>query len=248
MVIAMCCTKDWNYYLEVALFSLLFNNNVKSVYLFLENDDLKNKYTLEKRFNVKINIINYKKIIDKYISPNNDNRNTVFSDASLVRLFISKVILEEKIIYFDTDAVCLGDITELWETNINNYYVAGVLDENISKYIDYLDINNLPDKCINSGIIVMNLKKIRLDKKDDEFLQELNSHVFRFPDQDIINKTCYGKIKFLDNKFNSSYSTEYSDKPKVIHYAGYNKSDWLENLPYSHFWYEYEKKYRKLLD
>lgn len=182
MIIVMCCTKSWYHYLEVSLYSLLSTNKIKEIYLFLEDDLPKNILYLKNFFNTKIEVFNYKEIIDKYISKNNTNKFTYYSDATLVRLFISKILQVDKVIYLDTDAIVLDDISELWQTNLKGNYIAGVKDKNMDNFIDYIDIMGLPDDCINAGVIVMNLKKIRNDKIDDKFLNILEKKQFKFPD------------------------------------------------------------------
>ena len=247
MIIVMCCTKSWYHYLEVSLYSLLSTNKIKEIYLFLEDDLPKNILYLKNFFNTKIEVFNYKEIIDKYISKNNTNKFTYYSDATLVRLFISKILQVDKVIYLDTDAIVLDYISELWQTNLKGNYIAGVKDKNMDNFIDYIDIMGLPDDCINAGVIVMNLKKIRNDKIDDKFLNILEKKQFKFPDQDIINLVCKNHILFLPNKFNSSLVTDFAKNIKILHFA-YKKTNWIENFPYSEIWYEWEKNYESFLN
>ena len=247
MIVCMSATKSWYHYLEVAIYSLLSKNKVRKLYLFLETDDFEKKDLFEKEFNVEIIIFNYKKIIDKYFLKENKNRYTYYSEATLIRLIFSKVIDEDKVLYIDTDAIVLDDISDLWNIDLKDNYIAGVLDKNITRFIDYLDLNDLPEDYINAGIILMNLKLLKEEKIDDKLLKEINKKEYRFPDQDVINKICKGKILFIDNMYNSSIYTDYAKEIKILHYIG-PKTNWVEILPFANIWYEWEEKYNNFIE
>ena len=40
MIIAICCTRNWYYYLSTELYALFKHNEVKKVYLFIEDDNI----------------------------------------------------------------------------------------------------------------------------------------------------------------------------------------------------------------
>ena len=245
MIIAMASTRNWYYYLEVSLYSIIENNDIKKVYLFLEDNNVDNFNKIKEIYDLDIIIYNYKDIINKYIDKDNMNRHNIYTDAALIRLFFSKVIKEDKVIYIDTDTITLGDISYLYNLDITNYYLIGVEDKTIHGFMDYMIINNLPDKCINSGVIVMNLKKIKEDKKDNEFIKLLNSNKYRFPDQDILNIVCNNKILHVDSKFNTLSSNKIDSNTLIIHYAT-PKINWIKDFPNSNYWYEYEERYQDL--
>ena len=244
MIICMSCTKSWIKYLEVSLFSLLSNNKVRKVYLFLEICDFEFKDFFETKFNVQIIVINYNDYLHNFIYNNLD---TVYSVATLVRLIYTKIIDEEKIIYLDVDTITLGDISYLWNLKLDNYYCAGVEDKYVYNFIDYFDLNDIPIKCINAGVMVMNLKKLKQDNFDDYLIDEINRFVYKFPDQDVINKICAGKILFISNDYNSSPSTGFSNNARIMHYS-MPKFNWVKDHRYSELWYDMEKEYKKTLD
>ena len=244
MVIVMCCTNNWNHYMLVDIYALLSTNDVKKLYLFFEGDAPKELENIKEMFDTEIIPIDYTNIFYKFIDKNCPNLNTIFSNATIVRLFLTKVIDEEKILYLDTDAIVIDDISELWNTNMDDYYIAGVKDEHLLNFIDYIDVMGIPEDSINAGITLMNLKKIKEDGLDDTFIYEVNNVKYRFIDQDILNKFCCEKILFIDNQYNSSPVCGFSNHPKIVHYT-FEKSDWIKRHPNNHYWYDWEEKYKE---
>lgn len=132
------------------------------------------------------------------------------SMSSYFRLLIPEIVKEyDKCIYLDSDILVNGDIQELFHTDINGYYLAGVQDchltfgrnyfVGIAEYIKA----NMPsvEKYVNAGVLVMNLKKLRDDNMTTKFLLQARQEN-RYEDQDVINLCCYGAIKTLLAKFN----------------------------------------------
>lgn len=250
MIIGMSSTKNWYKYLLVNIFAILSNNDVEKIYLFIEDDYIKDLDLFKKNFKTEFICINVNKnVFDKYIKEGclNTNENTRFSKCSLSRLFFPKEINESKILYLDVDALVVSDISDLWNINLDNYYVAGTVDTNTmirgGLYLKYIDSN---DPYINSGVLLMNLKLIREKKIDDLWLYKLNHERFLYSDQDIINSVCKNHIYIFNEKFNSSICTKLLEKKediKIMHYIT-RKVNWVKNHKYSEFWYDYEKLYQ----
>ena len=246
MIIVMCCTKNWYQYLLVDLYALLNTNQVQKIYLFIEDDELP-ELNYFKKYNTKFVIYNYHNILNKYIEDDNKNKSS-FSAAALIRLFIANYIKEDKFLYLDTDVIVLANISELWNTKIDNYYLAGVKDLTINKHLDYLDVLQLDeDTYINSGVLLMNLKKFREDNLICKIKKLINDKVYRFPDQDILNIVCKNKILLISSAYNASMSTDFIANFKIIHYA-HKKFDWIKGRDYSEYWYKWEERYNSFLE
>ncbi|MDR2603639.1 MAG: glycosyltransferase family 8 protein, partial [Puniceicoccales bacterium] len=118
----------------------------------------------------------------------------------------------KKCLYLDTDIIVRHDLRELFNTDLEDCYVAGVderdtvMDE--VKYLSSINLSNT-NHYVNSGVLVMNLDLMRRDNLHEKFIT-LAKHgidgkkAFLFADQDILNIACQGRIKFLDLKFNVS--------------------------------------------
>lgn len=246
MIIGMSSTRNWYKYLLTNLFAILSNNKVDKFYLFIEDDYIDELDILKKRFNTEFickNIDN--NIFDKYIEKDcpNTNINTRFSRCSLSRILIPKEVNEDKILYLDVDALTIADISELWNIDLGDNYVAGTIDTNT------MNLRNIDpsEPYINSGVLLMNLKLIRENHIDDKLLDMINNESLRYADQDAINAICKNHMYIFSEEFNSSTCTKLLDNKddiKIIHYI-MKKVDWVRNHKYSEIWYQYEDLYQK---
>ena len=148
--------------------------------------------------------------------------------ASYYRLFISQVIDADKCIFIDGDTIVTGDLGMLYDTDLDGSYVAGVRDTAVQtgkkEFLEHEKQLGIPalDGYINAGVMVLNLKKIRDDGMDRIFIHAIKDG-YRFMDQDIINKFCAGKIKYLPVKYN--YFTEYYEHASPLEQTGFSASE-----------------------
>lgn len=159
--------------------------------------------------------------------------------AMYYRLLIPRLLPqnEHKVIYLDCDLIVTGDISELYDTDLGEFYGAVVESCDSKQYAKNLD---MPDdaKYFNSGVILFNLQALR----EINFLKECMSsyekikNKIRFPDQDILNTVFYKHAKYLPARWNllsgyirkehthSSITAETArdeiKKVKIIHYNG----------------------------
>lgn len=132
--------------------------------------------------------------------------NSHLTEAAFYRLLIPKLIIEyEKCIYLDSDILVYGDLQELFAVDLSNDYLGGVKDCHLISYHEtkhqkHLDIASV-ENYINSGVLVMNLKKMREDNLVSKFLVQAEKENL-FEDQDVLNFCCYGFIKILPIKYN----------------------------------------------
>lgn len=89
-----------------------------------------------------------------------DNVRGRFGKGTLFRLFIPELIPADKVLYLDCDIVCTLDIKELFDWDIGALPIAGVFDlDGDENYLKKLGL--IPKRCINAGVMLMDLKKIR---------------------------------------------------------------------------------------
>lgn len=134
--------------------------------------------------------------------------NNHLSIAAYFRLFIPEVIQEyDKCIYLDCDLIVYGDLKELYEIELNGNYLAGVKDchiiENTPHEKEHQRILGLParDKYVNSGVLIIGVKKMRQDKMFLSFMKQIKKEN-RYEDQDVLNVCCYPFIKTIPLKYN----------------------------------------------
>ncbi len=163
------------------------------------------------------------------------------------RLFIPAMFPEyDKGIYIDSDAVLNADIAELFDIDIGDNYLGACTDlsvqeaEPLVRYIeDGIGVGRR--EYINSGVLLMNLKKLREAGLDGHFLNLLTSYHFDCiaPDQDYINALCNGKIYYLGEEWDAMPNDNNPplDAPKLIHYNLFSKPWCYDNIQYGElFW------------
>ena len=122
-----------------------------------------------------------------------------YAQVTYYRLLSPIFIPLDRIIYLDSDVLIFKDLYEMYQISFDNNYVLGFLDL-FSNGIDYLGINS--EKYINAGTILLNLEKIRQDKKHKELLyMALNHKKLKHQDQTVINYIFYPKIGLLPFKY-----------------------------------------------
>lgn len=219
-------------YLPISIGSLLNNNPNVKVKLFIEDDDL--EICHHPRVEI-FNINNYKNYIDKnspsLLSPLGQR----LSRFTFLRLYLSKILTDEKILWLDVDTIITDNIEELFSLNLGKNIIGGVIDEGVRRYLP--PFSHL---YVNAGVLIMDLNKIRESKLDDEWLHLINTQKLQFLDQDAINFTAHKFIKPLNITYNcgnhAPVQCQYCMNPKIIHFAASLK---LWDNPY----YDLIKKY-----
>lgn len=209
MDLVVVYSSDDNYaqHTGVSIVSLLENNkHFNSIHIYIIDNEISeanksNLIDIMKYYQREITFIdfnNYKSILQLNMQWN-------ISISAYARLFISSVlpINVNKVLYLDCDTVIVNKIDQLWNTDVNEYYVAGVEDtvSSTTKNAVGIDIN---DKYINSGMLLINLKKWREDNIQDKFIKFIDSKngSVNHHDQGVINGVLFKKIKTLNPKFN----------------------------------------------
>lgn len=169
------------------------------------------------------------------------------SKPTYYRLLIPIMLSEyDKCLYLDGDIICLTDIKELYDKELENNLLAAAMGAIIPFNAKLREETlGIPDArhYINAGVLVMNLKQMREENKTEEFLL-LSKKEFPCQDQDVLNISCYRRIKLLPLKYNV-YSTAFNlsvemllerygadeireafISPSIIHYPGEYTKPW----------------------
>lgn len=183
---------------------------------------------------------------------------TILARSSLYRLIptiFSEFNEYDKIIYLDVDIIVKKDISNLYDTDLQDEYVAGVRHPKYLEYlIEHID-SKIRDRYIFSGLLVMNLKKMRMTEYNQKILDILNNTeiILKLLDQDILNIVCQGNVKFIEQQYNVipdmydlyenkniDFSNEYITihevlnaiyNPSIIHFAGSKPWNKKKNMP-----------------
>lgn len=127
------------------------------------------------------------------------NLETRFTPYCMLRLYADQINeLPEKLLYLDNDVICRLDCSEFYNQDITNYEIVGVLDY----YGKWFFRNNLfKADYINSGVLLLNLKKIKETKLFEKCRNRCKTNKMFMPDQSAINKLASLK-KIEPRKFN----------------------------------------------
>lgn len=179
------------------------------------------------------------------------------------RLMLGEILPQyEKCIYLDSDIIVCSDLAEFFSTDLEGFYLGGIKDIDFNDPFQNNDERyketglSAKSNYINSGVLLMNLKKIRKDGMTEIFLREIKKG-YMFADQDVVNITCLNKIKHLPLKYNlMSYIFQSPDRkpnlvypkgefdeaknnPVIIHYATPLKPWLYHGLKFDAEWYKY---------
>ena len=184
------------------MYSILFNCNKEKTFIIFSllcSSDF-NEFSstifksLFKEFSRNVEIILYN-MGNHFI-----NRSTPhYPQAAYYRILCPLIIDSDRIIHLDGDTLTFSDLNEMYNLDFNDNYILGNYDV-ISNGIDYLGIKS--NIYINSGVILLNLKKIREDNKSLELINITYSKTkLQKDDQTLLNYVFYPKIGRLPSRY-----------------------------------------------
>lgn len=213
-----------------------------------ENQEKLRQLESIKPFKIEFCPINFENFKDVYI-----REGSYFSLETYFRYMIPDIVKDyDKCIYLDSDTIVLRSLDELFNINVSEYYVAGSLDYSVTpQHLQKFGLE-VSDGYINAGILVINLKKWREDNVVEELFNNTKKFgsLIEWADQDVINPTFKGKIKFLEAKYNFPVYL-YSFKEDVNSYYEPEKFDSsLANIVVAHYltghkpWNQFDESFR----
>ncbi len=140
---------------------------------------------------------------------NSPNSESFYTPYALLRLLVEELPeIPDKVLYLDADIVANGDIGELYNIDISKYEIAGVRDY-YGKFFFY-------PRYLNSGVLLMNMQRIRRSKLLSRALKMCQKKKVFLPDQTAINK--YAKKKLiLPSRFNEQ--KDLSEDTVIRHFS-----------------------------
>lgn len=240
-------------FLAVALNSAIKNSdpqrNYKAIVLYqdLGADNISRLQALQTE-NFKIELMPIRanmEALDDRMS--NRLRCDYFTLTIYFRLFIPSMFPQyDKGIYIDSDVVLTDDIAKLFDIDIGENYIGACNDLSIADIpplVAYTEkaVGVNAKEYINSGVLLMNLKKMRDDDLEGHFLALLNKYHFDSiaPDQDYLNAMCNGKIYYLEEKWDTmpNDAKPMLTETSLIHYNLFSKPWCYDGIQYEEqFW------------
>lgn len=122
--------------------------------------------------------------------------------AALLKFDLPNLLpLEDKVLYLDGDIVVRGDLLELFRMNLDGYYVAAA-HETGKMYFKSDDVMRFPGY-FNSGVMLLNLKKMRQDGITARLIEvKRNLRGKTLMDQPVFNEVFEHHVLHVDSKWN----------------------------------------------
>lgn len=165
------------------------------------------------------------------------------------RLFIPAMFPQyDKGIYIDSDVVLTEDIAKLFDITLGENLIGACNDLSIADIpplVAYTEnaVGVKKEEYINSGVLLMNLKKMRECDFEGHFLKLLGEYHFDSiaPDQDYINAMCNGKILYLDKSWDTMPNDAQPplEKTCLIHYNLFSKPWCYDGVQYGDVFWKY---------
>ena len=117
-----------------------------------------------------------------------------FSIVTYYRLFIATLFPQYgKIVYLDCDLVVLGDISELYNTDLGSNILGAAPEQfvqNTAEFRDYAEIalSIDPDSYVNAGVLLINLNAFRKNHIEGKFINLITQYDFDLLDHHCSNR------------------------------------------------------------
>jgi lipopolysaccharide biosynthesis glycosyltransferase len=259
-IISVVTTLDADYlqHCAVMLSSLITNNPVYSfhVYIIINFADNADLQRLEKFITASKNTLEVIRVNDGQIN----NFQTVhhITTATYYRLLIPDLVPAglSRILYLDADLIVKKDIYSLWNTTLDNYSIAAVIEPLFNRH-DALKIPYGTDY-FNAGVMLINLEKWRSEQLSQKLIDYINQNngSLEMLEQDALNALLFNQwlplpiywnvstLYFVSTAGNLGMSEhelqEILQQPGIIHYTGSSKPwHYLNKHPLKKEYYQY---------
>jgi lipopolysaccharide biosynthesis glycosyltransferase len=237
--VLFCCNPAFYQHLAVALVSMLENNPHAQfdAHLISSSHDERLEEKLRRSLAAYRNVV----LTIHYLSLDSYAHFFVRGHVtveSYLRIFAAEVLEKEigKILYLDCDLVVLGNLWDLWNTDIDTYALAAVPDGFVGSRGEALGIPT-DRPYVNAGVMLMNLRRWRADRLAQRLIRfiEAQGSSLRYWDQDAINAVLHDSILPLDHRWNLQAMTyksrwrqyrasdsglrEACRRPAILHYS-----------------------------
>ena len=253
-------------FLAVTLQSLIINASKKNTYdikiLYTNiNDKNKEKILKFENQNTKIEFVDLSYYLEDLQSK--FYTRDYYTNTTYYRLFIPNLYPQyDKVLYLDCDIVVLGDISKLYNTDLENNLIGAAscevmrLFKNFSEYAEKVIGMKSYKNYINAGILLMNLDEMRKIDFQSKFIYLLDNIKYSIAqDQDYINRMCKGRIKYIDQSWevepHPSANPRKEKDINIIHYLLIYKPWHFDNVLYQEYFWKYAKQtefYEQILE
>lgn len=201
----------------VSMISLFVNNkNMEEldVYILadgLSEESLEHFGEIAKTFERQVHIIKVQDVLKKMESQGIKGYDNALDQGltAYARLYIPELIPQvERVLYLDCDTLVVGDVTELFEMDLNDNVIGMAYDVLQNLYKKNIQIP-LDRSYYNSGVMIMDTEKWIEKKCAERILEHTNNVRKDYPlvDQDLINVVLFDEIHTFSMRYN--YLSQY---------------------------------------
>lgn len=177
-----------------------------------------------------------------------------YSKTTYYRFFIAEMFPQySKAIYIDSDTIVQGDISKLYETDIDDNYIGACHEQamvQIDAYGTYAErvVGVSRHNFFNAGIMLINCHVFREKQVLKKFIHLLWEYDFVVTqDEDYLNLICKDHVYWLDQKWNTELPENLSYKydvksAHILHYIMANKPWHYHQCRGADIFWEYAKE------
>ena len=243
---------------SVAIQSIIENANSQKYYdiVIIESDisDYDKKILLtwiSKHHNFSIRFFNAHAITDQYHLVANEH----ITVETYYRFLVQSILPDyDKVLYLDGDLVCNQDVSILYEIDVKGAMLAAAHDPDVNGQLNLpnsdtyrylsreLKMKN-PYDYFQAGVLLLNTREMRKAYSLEQWLT-FASRRYHYNDQDVLNRYCQGRVKYIPMNWNmlidcnnyrvpvviksaaGNVCKEYilaRKEPYIIHFAGFQK-------------------------
>jgi len=261
MNIVFASDKGYVEHLAVAMYSLFENNQELPMDVYVINTDIDrdtwhNLEAIAERFGKNmIDVKIFDQDLDGLITPHHLTKQTYY------RLFIPDKVHVSKALYLDADIAVNDSISELYNINVDDYYLAAANTPGFAIHKD-LEMSE-GSRYFNAGIMLINVARWRREGLKERVIDIVRRKpwAIQFADQCGLNAAVDGRWKEFHPKFNfqsfffevgiDAYSAFFPNgeltaaihSPVILHYSGASKP-WHFGYkhPYRSLYWKYLRK------
>ena len=248
------CDDNFVKFTYVTLTSIMENASKDYFYNFyILNTDIKDnmkeasKNVIKKYQNCKVEFVD----VTSYITEMADRLpvRDYYSNATYYRLFIAEMYPNlDKAIYIDSDTIVKGDISKLYNVDLENNLVAACHEQAMVQndvFGNYVNINLGLDRYnyFNAGVLVINCKLFRDECVLDQFSDIITLYECKVTqDEDYLNIICKDRIKWVSDSWNTEIygNIKFKDEEiNLIHYIMWHKPWHFTGVKYEEYFWKY---------
>ena len=261
MNIVFASDKCYVEHLAVAMYSLFENNQERPMDVYVINADIDQdtwgdlKMIAERFGNNLIDVKIFDQELDGLVTPHHLTKETYY------RILIPDKIHVAKVLYLDADIAVNGSISDLYNINVDDYYLAAA---DFPGFVGHKDLDmSEGSRYFNAGVMLINVPRWRHERLKERVIDIVRRKpwAIQFADQCGLNSIVDGRWKELHPKFNcqsfffeagiDAYSAFFPNNeltaaiqsPVILHYSGTSKP-WHFGYkhPYRSLYWKYLRK------